>query len=564
VEGAGENGRRPRGETDRPPLALVVSYLHGNRDDVDHLQAALLENAPQRGREESRKPSGTSEATHRPGKAQSPLASVGLSRGALVRMSGALARIARNVGFTTGSQILGRLLFLALHAGLARAFGPDGLGAYATSLAIATYFLVAPDMGLSPRLVREGAIHRERLAEEYARALGLKLKLVLLALLALGGIYFVMPYPQSVRELCVLVGIASLVQSYSLLNQAVCRAEERLDLEAASVLVFSAAFVGASLLCIWGGLPIASIGFCAIAAALLQLIASTAFARRLVPLRLELMAPWSTARPALPYATTTVTSTAFTQIDVLILSVIVSQGIVGRYTSVSRLLLVTGFVAVMAGSAILPTASKAFSRFDRARFCNIVTGSLRFAGLLGGATTLAVFVTAEFALNLVYGEQFAPLYPLLRAGSIFVVLKFLTSVSSVMLTSCGRQGIRARAVLVGFAATALLVVTLVPFFGLAGAVTALVASELVLVGFQLAGLRDYLELRALLRTLIAVSFGAAAAIACFFAANQRLEQPLLAWGAALLAYGLVVLASGEVGQTVEFFRRRGLPEGASR
>jgi O-antigen/teichoic acid export membrane protein len=247
---------------------------------------------------------------------------------------------------------------------------------------------------------------------------------------------------------------------------------------------------------------------------------------------------------------------AFAQIDVLILSVIASQELVGQYASVSRLLLVTGFLAVVAWSAVLPTASRFFTRSDPERFGEVVSEALRFVLLGGGGVVVAIFLVAKELLGLVYGSDFEPLAPLLRWGSIFVAFKFSTSVCSIMLTACGRQGLRARAIVIGLVATAALVIGLVPIWGLAGAVVALVLSEVVVVVLQVWSLWDYLRTGLLLRTTASLLLALVGAMVAFLLLS-RAGQPLwILLVVPSLTYVVIVLVSGEATRAFEFLRRQ--------
>ncbi|MBB83432.1 MAG: hypothetical protein CL931_06440 [Deltaproteobacteria bacterium] len=466
-----------------------------------------------------------------------------------------LRLILKNVGLFTGASLFSRVLALVLQGTLARLFGAEGLGAYATAVSIATYFTFLVDMGLSPRLVREGAVSPDELEEEFARAFGLKIVAGLAVLPLIATLYLTLPYDQEVRDLTVLVALGQVVMSFSYLFNSVCRAAERLDLEGAATLVHGLVFVGTSLTCLWMELPLISIGFASIAASIAQATLSASMAARFIRLRLDWRPHFGTLRAALPYATTSLTILAFTQIDILILSIIASQKLVGEYTSVSRLLLIAGTMAAIAGSAVLPTASRIYASQDRERFAEIVVGALGFVFLIGGAAATGLFVLADYLIQIVYGQDFASLSSLLQFGAIFMLLKFPVSASSILLTSSGRQSDRARSVIIGLFATVVFVLGLVPLLGLWGAVLAMVLSELATLICMLYHLRDHFRGAILARRFGTALFAVATAMACHVAlANQSDTgaMHLFSIAAPLALFAAIVLGLGEVRRTLEF------------
>ncbi|MCP5056942.1 MAG: oligosaccharide flippase family protein [bacterium] len=459
-----------------------------------------------------------------------------------------------NVGFITGSNLLGRVMNLVVLAALGRLFGAEGLGGYSTAVAVTAYFVFVVDFGLSPRLVREGAVSPKSLATEFRKALGLKILMAAPATVGLIGLCLVLPYERWVLELCFLLGLASIIRSFSYLNSAVCRASERLDLEAVATLVNSVTLVASTLICFSLGYSATVVGYTSLAAATLQWCASALMARRFVRFGIVLPPEWRTVRLALPYATTSFTMLAFGQIDVLIVSMIESQEFVGRYASISRLLAIAGTLGSLAGAAILPTATRIYSTTSPEQFRHLVNGALRSVLLLSGATAIAFGALARPGISSIYGAEFVDLYPILRAGSVFLLPKFCVSALSVILTSCGRQGDRARSILLGLVATVVLVLILVPRFGIPGAIGAMVASEIFLLACFTWHLRTYLRFALVAKTIatLVVALPAAGWIHLHFAAEAGWLAVASAVVAPLLFYGVMTLLSGEALGAVRF------------
>ena len=460
-------------------------------------------------------------------------------------------RTLANIGYITGSNLIGRVLNLVLHAVLARLFGPPGLGGYATAVAVAAYFVFLVDFGLSPRIAREGAVSPDKLAEEYASALGLKLLTGCMSLIALAGICVVLPYEDWVRDLCFLLGCSAIIRSFSYLNESVCRASERLDLEGAASLLGTSAFTGLALVFLALDYPIHTVGYASIVGNCAQLLLSTIFARRLIPLRFGLPPDWKTARAALPYATTSFSMLAFAQIDVLMVSLIESTEFVGRYVPASRLLMVVGTIGGLAASAVLPTASRVYANSSAQEIRALINESVRGILLLGGFAALGTVIVARPAIVTIYGEAYADVSSMLQVGSVYLVFNFATSILATNLTAIGRQGDRARSMLLGLAATIILVLAFVPWFGMIGAISAMVGSELALAVCLGLYLRQTLEWIRLLSSMSVVLFALASGAALHFRLAAD-AYDVISIALPLLLYIAVTLAIGQGVRTIRF------------
>jgi O-antigen/teichoic acid export membrane protein len=465
-----------------------------------------------------------------------------------------LQRALANIAFITGANLIGRALNLVLHVALGRLFGSEGLGGYVTAIALSAYFIFLADFGISPRIVREGAAAPELQEEEFAKALAPKLALSAIALVLVALLGFVLPYETWVVQLCQVLSVAAIVRSIAYLPEMICRARERLDLEGAAHTIPVIIMVGTSLTLLHFGYPVSAIGWAVLGSSILHLVLALAFARRFIRIRIQMPPDWSLMRSALPYATSSLTVLAFAQIDILIISFIESADFVGRYAAVSRLILIAGTFSSLATSAVLPTATRIFSSGSQERFDHLINSALRMMLSIGFAVAIGTVGLAQFMMSALYGDAFANLYPLLQAGSVLLIFKFAVSVLSIALTSCGRQADRARAMLIGLAATIVFVATTVPLFGIAGAVGSMVASEFVLAICLGIFLRKHIQWKRLFRTLFYLSGASVAALAAYvqFAQSADLVTTLIATTAATLTYLALFFVSGEGIRAVRF------------
>ncbi len=469
-----------------------------------------------------------------------------------------LQRIAGNIGAITLSNFVSRIFILLLNATIARAFGAEGLGAYASATAIASYFVLGADMGLSPRLVREGAVRPAELGDEYARSLALKVPITLVFLVILAVLYLTLPYTAEVLVLTVLMSLNSLTQSWSYLNHSICRARERLGLEGISHVLHGLFFAGGAALFISQGAPLLVVGILALTSASCQFLWSRRFASRFARLRMGWPPRFATLRDAMPYAAAALGSAVHSHVDILLMSVMLPLAVVGEYAAITRLLRLTGFLSMMAGHAVLPTASRVFSR-SREEFGWVAPQALTFSLTAGGAAATGLFALASFLLRWIFGEDFEGLAPLFRAGAIYAWITFGTAALATLLTACGRQAHRARSLMIGSAVRALLVVIAAPAFGVGGALAALLISEGVLLASYLAGLGGLARMGPIFRVLVTTALSFGGAVGAGIAAEVAGWPVLAVLGVPFVVYPVLLTASGETTRVWRFLRSQRRP-----
>src|SRR5690606_2798833 len=131
---------------------------------------------------------------------------------------------------------------------------------------------------------------------------------------------------------------------------------------------------------------------------------------------------------------------------------------------------------------------------------------------------------------------------------------FTSSILAVILTVNGRQGDRARSVLFGLVGTIILILVMVPPFGLNGAVGALIGSEWFLVGCLTAYLHRVLEWKRCLCTLAVVAASVAIGMLVHYRIVDATKLELLSIeiGFPILIYFAIALGSGEGRRAIRF------------
>ena len=408
-------------------------------------------------------------------------------------------RILKNTGSLTLANVFGRLLNFVVVAILIRSVGTEGFGGYATAVAVSGYFLILADIGLAGRLVRQAAAFPDSESDEYSHSMGIKLVTTALCVVVLVILAYVLPYERWVKELFILLTVSNLIRSYSQLNHAIFRARERMELEALSTCVQAVIYSSAVALLLLG-FPIIIVGWASVASVSAQLILNFVIVRRFIPIRITLPPHWATLRNTAPYTAAAVAESAFLQSDIVVLSFIASQSLIGEFASVSRLLAVVAVFPLFLNHSIMPIWSRVFGRDDPLLFRKITTTSLQMLTIIAGASVVGLAALSKLVLHLVYGEGFEELSTLLVVGAVYLLFHFMNFGISVPIVSSGRQVIRAQSMTIGVFVKIGLILAITPSFGAIGAMIALVIAEATVMLLQAYRIREVIEMGLLAKT----------------------------------------------------------------
>jgi O-antigen/teichoic acid export membrane protein len=470
--------------------------------------------------------------------------------------------VLRNFGTLTGVRIASDLFTFAFFVALSRVYGQEGLGQYSFAMALTGLFALFGDFGLTNLTIKEASRRPEQVRDTLGRILALRLLLSLASLAVLLAALPFLPLGESGRWVVLLVGAYQLAYRISNGFTAVFVARERMapvallefGLRVASSLVgVAVAFLGGSLVLAVAALPVCT--------ALETLVAFRLVARRhgAPRLRFERAGLVATAREAAPYGVSGVLFQLQSRVDVFLLGLILGVAASGVYNAAYRVVFLASYLTYYAGVALFPAATRLFEQ-GREELVRLYRATLRGFLLVAVPAAAGVALLAPELVALVYGPEFEASAPALRGLAALLVLSGLKNFLGFFLMSCDRQVERVRSQ--GWAAgfNVLAHLSLIPLFGVQGAVAGSLASELLLVALLLRGLAGELGGPRLAAPLAAAGL-ASAAFCALFAWLPRV--PLAAVVAGSLPVYVLGLSAfpgvrrGELRMLLAWLRRRG-------
>lgn len=364
----------------------------------------------------------------------------------------------RNFVFTAisiGSRLLTGLLLFVL---LARLWGPADFGLFSFVFSLVAIIVLLVDFGFAGYLLREVGAAPEHLSQLFHDGLFAKSWLLLPCLTVAAIAAWVLDEAAPAMLLLPLL-LAALLLSYADFCIAPLRALGRYDIETGVVVSANfAQFLLAGAVAWQGGGPV-QVAWVIVLSRLGYLALAWISLRRTAPavrggqrsgegLR-------STFRRILPYGVDGLLTTAWSQLDVVLVRVLYGVQAAGIYVAGQKVVQGAAALAPVVGNVMIPKLARQASRADaelpataaRTRMLMWATG-LTFA--------LPLLLVPDFLAALLFGPAYAQLGELFRLFGVVLMLRFVAAGYGVLVTAVGLQAKRVKAQIIGLSSMLLM------------------------------------------------------------------------------------------------------------
>ena len=390
----------------------------------------------------------------------------------------ATARLARNTGLLSVSELVTKAFTLTFFMLLARRLGVEGMGRWTYAFTFVSLFVNLFNFGLSTLFTREAAAHPERSVQLLGKFLPLRSVLALAALAVLWPVAWLARRGAS-PVLLLVFGAALAGSLVSDLLRSVFRARQRMQYDA----LLNIAERGLSS--IFGSVALAlGLGLLATAASwasgmLVALGLALLLARSQDSLGAKGPTPREAAgmlRQAAPLFLLGVLATLYFRQDVLLLRWLRSERETGLYSAAYRLLDMLVFLPGSLALAYLPAAAAA-RRESPAKFEALCRRALALTFSISVPLAVVLGFRAADVIRVLFGEQFAPAAPAARILCWTLVFFFANPVLGNTLIAGNLQRLPAVAVGLGVVFNAALNLVLIPRLGIVGAAWSTLITE---------------------------------------------------------------------------------------
>jgi O-antigen/teichoic acid export membrane protein len=386
-----------------------------------------------------------------------------------------------NTAYRSGGEIVGRFASLLLFAYAGRKLGQSGLGAFVFGIAFTGFVMIGVDLGLDRYTLRAIAKERSSAHHLFFNVILLKVARAVPLFLLSFVVLDIIGYSSQAQATAWVLAPGVFCDSIARTQLSVFAAHERNAPPAAADTIQRVLSALLGIIALKLGYGVVAVGATYSIGSFTGVVIGFLLMTRTIglPARQVSHRRWrALSSSAFPFAVQDLFASMLAMLDTLILSLLATQAAVGRYGAAYRLFESTSFISYALVGAF--SAMYTYLRHDSDPSLNVVyQRSVKLAIVLLTPLAVAFLVLARPICRLIYGPAFVTAAVPLRILGPGVVLFGFVTITISLLISRGDPRRTAALTATIVAINAALNFTLIPILNVAGAATAMLATEVV-------------------------------------------------------------------------------------
>lgn len=380
-------------------------------------------------------------------------------------MSSAKETVARNASVLLISQVITWLLTLLLTIFLPRYLGAEAVGQIHIAESLWGILAVVATFGMDFVVTKQIAREPQTAPRFLSNSLVLRLLLFLVVTALLAVMLRFANYPPTTVDVIIIIGFSQFLWQIIGAFWAALRGVERMEYISLGNVAGKVLYTTAGIALLLLGYGVLFIAAASVAAALVTLLVQGFFLRRFVPLRPALdreTAAWM-LRAAVPYFLQAIFLVVYMQLDVVIISLLVNETVVGWYSAADRLFGTLLFLPTVFTTAVFPALARIYDS-DRERMPQLVERSFLLLLLISLPLGLGIVVVAHPIVLLLFGAQFEPSGIVLAIMGIVLIFTYQNMLLGHFFISMDRQRTWTKIMAAATVATLPIDLVLIPWF----------------------------------------------------------------------------------------------------
>ena len=391
-------------------------------------------------------------------------------------------RIAVNTVSLSIAEIVAKVAQFIIFVYVARQLGNVIFGRFNFAYSFSLIAVIFADIGINYMIVREMSRKKELLNKFISNSFLIKTVLGVIVFLLSAVVLRAFNYPEETRILVYLLLVYMFLRSNTELLFSVFKAFERMHYEALikSLGIVLTLILGISSLMF--AKNIIFLGFLYVLVELSVFLVTLAVVMtKFVMIKLEIDFAFikKIIKMAFPFTLAVIFSGVYFYIDTIMLSFMKGDVPVGIYSASYNITLALLFIPGMYTFAIYPILSSDYDKFKK-KVTFIYERSFKYLYILGLPISIGLFIIARNIILFVYGQNYSSSIIALKILAWFVLFKFLSYLTGIVLSSINIQKYRTysqgTAAFLNFG----LNLILIPKYSFVGAGIATLTSEIVL------------------------------------------------------------------------------------
>ena len=400
----------------------------------------------------------------------------------LFQNTSAKQTVAKNAVWLSVSNIGGRIIKAAIIIYAARVLGTAGWGVFSYAVTLAGFLTLFIDPGINAILMRNVA-KSSREDQEKILSTALVMKLCLLV----AGVFlviFVAPFFSTLPGAKALLPLVAFIIVFDTIREffsSFIRAKEKMELDAGIFLFTNAAIVIFGFIFLYLRPDVASFAWGYVAGTAIGAITATYVMRGHLGKIFSLFSA-SLIKPILtsawPFAITGALGVLLINIDILIISWMLTASDVGIYSAAIRIVQVLYVIPVIIGLSTLPLFSR-LARHDNQKFRVGFERTLGFIFLVAVPLALGGAILGTQIVSLIFGSAYVSGDIVFKILILTMLVNYPAMVISTAIFAYDRQKGLIIASLIGGISNVVLDIVLIQRFGIAGAAVATLIAQIL-------------------------------------------------------------------------------------
>jgi O-antigen/teichoic acid export membrane protein len=404
-------------------------------------------------------------------------------------------RIAKNATVLMASQLITWGMALLLTFFLPRYLGATGFGKFQLAISLWAIVSVFVNFGMDTYLVKEVARKPEDLNNLFSTSTYIRILLFTIGTLAMILYIQLVDYPGETNLIILIIGVSAFFNQLAGTTRAMLNGLEDLTVVSVSDILTKGTNTILAIILLLLGLQVTTIALVAIVSAVVGFtfqFYKLARANNIQLQRFNFSQCRIMLRESIPYLFMNGFLVLYMQVDIVVISLLVSERALGWYGTADRLFSTLLFIPGIYIAAVFPALSRTHTK-EKTTNGKLFKFSFNLVLLTAVPIGLGLIIIAEPIILLLFGSDFIGSIPILMVFGVVLIITYLNMIVGIFLISMDKQRQWTMVIVFATLASIPLDLVLIPQFeqfinnGAVGGAVAFVITEffMLMIGLRL-------------------------------------------------------------------------------
>lgn len=380
-------------------------------------------------------------------------------------MNNSVKTITKNASVLMLSQLITWGMALVLMIFLPRYLGAVGVGKFQLATSLWAIVSIVVSFGMDTYMTREIARAPEKASLFFSATLTLQFVLFLLGVGVMILYTQFADYPDDTMLIIAIIGASVFIGQMSLSSRAILSGLERMEYVSLSDITAKGIATLLSIVLLVLGYGVTAVALVSIVGSSVGLVTQLSALRRIGQLhfkRFDFTLAQSILKASFPFLLINGFLVFYAQVDIVIISLLVSEEALGWYGAADRLFTTLLFIPTVFMAAVFPALSRMHSEGSE-KINNVSRLSFNLLFLAGVPLGFGLVAISDSLIALIFGPDFAESSPILKVFGLVLILTYQNILLGSFLISTDRQKPWTRVIIIATVVSIPLDLVLVPW-----------------------------------------------------------------------------------------------------